>query len=98
MPQPRKTQPKRPRPCQLAVPGSNEKMMAKAADLACDHLFLGLEDAVAPSAKAPAKGQVVQALNSLQWKPKTLSVRILQNIIDKADLIGISLRPANIKP
>ena len=32
----------------LAVPGSSEKMLAKAATLAADQVFLDLEDAVSP--------------------------------------------------
>ncbi|MGI9323178.1 MAG: HpcH/HpaI aldolase/citrate lyase family protein, partial [Pseudomonadales bacterium] len=68
--------PQRLRRCQLSVPASSEKMMAKAAGLDCDHVFLDLEDAVAPSAKAEARGMAVKALNSLKWQPKTLSVRI----------------------
>ena len=45
--------PKRARRCQLSVPGSSEKMMAKAAGLAVDHIFLDLEDAVAPPKSRP---------------------------------------------
>lgn len=68
--------PRRPRRCQLSVPGSSEKMMSKAAGLDIDHVFLDLEDAVAPSAKTDARGKIVAALNGLAWKPKTLCVRI----------------------
>ena len=70
------TQPKRARRCQLSVPGSSAKMMAKAADLELDHVFLDLEDAVAPSAKPGARGMIVEALLRHQWRPKTLCVRI----------------------
>lgn len=70
------SQPRRLRRCQLAVPGSSEKMMAKAAGLDCDQVFLDLEDAVAPDAKAEARGLVVEALLRHDWKPKTLAVRI----------------------
>jgi citrate lyase subunit beta/citryl-CoA lyase len=69
-------QPRRPRRCQLSVPGSSEKMMAKAAGLEIDHVFLDLEDAVAPSAKPGARGLIVEALKSHDWKPRTLCVRI----------------------
>ena len=62
-------QPRRPRRCQLSVPGSSEKMMAKAAGLEIDHVFLDLEDAVAPSAKPGARGLIVEALKSHDWKP-----------------------------
>ena len=69
-------QPKRARRCQLSVPGSSEKMMSKAAGLDLDHVFLDLEDAVAPSAKPGARGMIVEALNSLDWQPRTVCVRI----------------------
>ncbi len=69
-------QPRRARRCQLSVPGSSEKMLTKAAGLTLDHVFLDLEDAVAPSAKPSARGMIVDALNDLEWKPKTLCVRI----------------------
>lgn len=70
------TQPKRARRCQLSVPGSSEKMMAKAADLELDHVFLDLEDAVAPSAKPGARGLIVDAINRHTWRPRTVCVRI----------------------
>jgi citrate lyase subunit beta/citryl-CoA lyase len=68
--------PKRARRCQLSVPGSNARMMEKAAGLDLDHVFLDLEDAVAPSAKQEARAMVVEALNSHDWKPRTVCVRI----------------------
>jgi len=61
---------------QLSVPGSNEKMMAKGAGSAADHVFLDLEDAVAPSAKVEARGKIVSALRTLDWGRKTRCVRI----------------------
>lgn len=69
-------QPKRARRCQLSVPGSSEKMMTKASGLDLDHVFLDLEDAVAPSAKPGARGMIVDALNGLDWQPRTVCVRI----------------------
>jgi citrate lyase subunit beta/citryl-CoA lyase len=68
--------PRRLRRVQLSVPGSNEKMMAKAAASAADHVFLDLEDAVAPSAKVAARGKIVTALKTLSWGKKTRCVRI----------------------
>jgi len=64
------------RRCQLAVPGSNEKMIKKAAGLDVDHVFCDLEDAVAPNAKAKARFMVCDALNHLDWGKTTRSVRI----------------------
>ncbi len=68
--------PKRARRVQLAVPGSSDKMMRKAAESQADHVFLDLEDSVAPSAKVAARAQVVEALKTLDWRGKTRCVRI----------------------
>ncbi len=68
--------PRRARRCQLSVPGSSEKMMGKAAGLAVDHIFLDLEDAVAPAEKPPARGKIVEALNSLDFGNSVRCVRI----------------------
>ncbi len=70
------TQPARPRRCTLAVPGSSEKMMTKAAALAVDQVLLDLEDAVAVDAKASARASVIDALKGLSWHAQTLSIRI----------------------
>ncbi len=70
------SQPQRLRRAELAVPGSNESMMAKAAAGAADLVFLDLEDAVAPNAKAQARTKVVNALNQLNWGRKSRCVRI----------------------
>jgi citrate lyase subunit beta/citryl-CoA lyase len=51
-------------------------MMTKAAALEVDHVFLDLEDAVAPSAKPSARGMIVDAINNLEWTPRTVCVRI----------------------
>lgn len=68
--------PRRLRRVQLAVPGSNERMMAKAAASDADHVFLDLEDAVAPAAKVASRAKVVEALRTLDWGRKTRCVRI----------------------
>ena len=68
--------PRRPRRVQLSVPGSSDKMMAKAAASRADHVFLDLEDAVAPSAKEGARQNIVKALKELDWTGKTRCVRI----------------------
>ena len=64
--------------CELAVPGSNPKMIEKAADSAADYVFLDLEDAVAPDDKLQARKNIIQALNDIDWagKGKTVSIRI----------------------
>lgn len=67
---------KRLRRVELAVPGSNERMMAKAAASKADMVFLDLEDAVAPNAKVAARAKIVEALKGLDWGRKTRCVRI----------------------
>ena len=69
-------QPKRLRRCQLAVPGSSEKMLTKAAASNADHVFCDLEDAVAPSAKPGARDTIADALNHLDWGHTVRCVRV----------------------
>jgi len=61
---------------ELAVPGSNPGMMEKAAQSEADYVFLDVEDAVAPDEKEKARKNIIQALNDIDWKGKTISVRI----------------------
>ena len=68
--------PIRLRRCELAVPGSSEKMMTKAAQMDVDYVFLDLEDAVAPSEKVASRGKIVSALNDLEWGRTVRCVRI----------------------
>lgn len=67
---------RRRRRVQLAVPASSARMMEKAAASAADHVFLDLEDAVAPQEKVNARMQAVRALNTLEWGERTRCVRI----------------------
>jgi len=61
---------------ELAVPGSNPTFMEKASKSNADVVFLDLEDAVAPDDKAPARKNIIAALNDLDWSGKTVSIRI----------------------
>jgi citrate lyase subunit beta / citryl-CoA lyase len=70
------TRPLRLRRSELSTPGTNAKMMAKAAASQADLVFLDLEDAVAPSQKAAARQPIVDALNGLDWGGKVRAVRI----------------------
>ncbi len=60
----------------LAVPGSSNKMIDKARSLPSDQVFLDLEDAVAPTAKASARTNVVAALNEGGWSNRLRVVRV----------------------
>ena len=70
------TRPLRLRRAELAVPGSNEHMMQKASQMDVDHIFLDLEDAVAPAEKVATRQKIVTALNELDWGRTVRCVRI----------------------
>jgi len=84
---------------ELAVPGSQERMIANAAKSAADLVFLDLEDAVAPAEKVAARERVVDALNNIDWGAKTRAVRINdvrtvwchEDIVDVVTRAGASL-------
>ena len=63
---------------ELAVPGSNPALFAKAAASDVDYVFLDLEDAVAPGDKEQARRNVIEGLRDIDWRGlgKTISVRI----------------------
>ncbi len=61
---------------ELTVPGINPKLFEKALASEADVVVLDLEDSVAPDDKPKARGQVIEALNHLDWSAKTVSVRI----------------------
>ena len=70
------TRPTRLRRSELSTPGSNPKMIERAASSAADLVFLDLEDAVAPSDKVSARQNIIAGLNDLDWGAKTRAVRI----------------------
>ena len=59
----------------LAVPASSERFIEKARGLRADEVFLDLEDAVAPSAKAQARANAVAALTA-DWGGRLVAVRV----------------------
>ncbi|MFW8595488.1 L-malyl-CoA/beta-methylmalyl-CoA lyase [Cribrihabitans neustonicus] len=68
--------PARPNRCQLFGPGSKVKLFEKMAASAADVINLDLEDSVAPSDKDQARANVIEAIGSVDWGSKYLSVRI----------------------
>ncbi len=68
--------PARPNRCQLFGPGSNTKLFPKMAASTADVINLDLEDSVAPSDKDVARANVIEALNTVDWGSKYMSVRI----------------------
>ena len=59
-----------------AVPGSNPRFLEKAQSLESDQVFLDLEDSVAPIAKADARKNIVDALNTGDWGKRVRTVRV----------------------
>jgi len=68
--------PARPNRCQLFGPGSNTKLFAKMAASDADVINLDLEDSVSPTDKDAARANVIEAINTVDWGTKYLSVRI----------------------
>ena len=61
---------------ELAVPGSNVRMLEKAPRTGADVVMLDLEDAVAPADKELAREQVIRALHEHDWSGCSVSLRI----------------------
>jgi citrate lyase beta subunit len=75
----------------LAVPATRRKMVEKALASDADGVFLDLEDAVAPNDKAGARGDVVRALQELDWhgRPKLFRANALDTPYFYRDLIEV---------
>lgn len=61
---------------ELAVPGSNIRMLEKAPRLGADIVFMDLEDSVTTSDKEQARKNVIHALLHYDWSLCAVSVRI----------------------
>ena len=63
---------------ELAVPGTNPALFAKALESEADYVFLDLEDAVAPGDKEQARLNVIKGLLEHDWRGrgKTICVRV----------------------
>lgn len=61
---------------ELAVPATSERFFLKAADSAADVVFIDLEDAVAPNQKVAARKLAIDAINTIDWRSKTVAVRV----------------------
>ena len=66
----------RPRRTCLTVPGSSERFLAKARQMAADEIILDLEDSVAPGAKLRARELVAAALDGGWPERRLLAVRV----------------------
>ena len=62
---------------ELAVPGSNLRMIEKAPNAGADCVFIDLEDAVAPDDKVQARKNAIEAIKAIPAdKPSMLSIRL----------------------
>ena len=66
----------KPRRSNLSVPGHIKKMHGKANEGQADVIMLDLEDSVPIAEKIAARNQVIDSLLNLNWKEKTVTVRI----------------------
>ena len=66
----------RRRRCVLSTPAASMKMIQHGAASDADEVFLDLEDSVVPLQKDQARLNVIEGLNSLDWKGKVTAVRI----------------------
>ena len=75
----------------LSVPGSRPDMIEKALCSEADLVFIDLEDAVAPEAKASSRGNVIAALRERDWRerPRAFRVNALDTPFFYRDLIEI---------
>jgi citrate lyase subunit beta/citryl-CoA lyase len=75
----------------LAVPATRRKMVEKALASDADGVFLDLEDAVAPEDKADARGDVIRALQELDWRgrPRLFRANALDTPYFYRDLIEV---------
>jgi hypothetical protein len=78
---------------ELAVPGSNVRMLERAPKLGADIVMLDLEDAVAPDDKPQARRNVIDALNECDWVSldgrliDVASIRMAENLLTKLEQI-----------
>lgn len=66
----------RARRCSLSVPGSSERMLAKAGRLGADEIVVDLEDSVAPVAKDQARQLVADFLERDEAPAAAVAVRV----------------------
>lgn len=83
----------------LAVPGNNAKFIDRAPQSAADVIFFDLEDSVPVDQKEVARRTVIAAINDLDFRGKTVSVRInaldtpfmYRDVIDIVETVGARL-------
>jgi citrate lyase subunit beta/citryl-CoA lyase len=79
------------------MPGSNARAMDKARGLPADAVVFDLEDAVAPDAKALARGQAIAAVRAGGYGPREVIVRVnaMATPWGRADLAAVATAGAD---
>lgn len=79
----------------LYIPGSKERALEKARDLAVDAIIFDLEDAVAPEEKAAARATLARFLDEVDYGPRARIVRINGFDTDwgRADAAAFAVHP-----
>ena len=79
----------------LSVPGSSEKMLAKAPTLGADEIVIDLEDSVAVGAKEDARVQVTEVLATAPYEGLNVAVRVNARGTPwcEADLVALAGAP-----
>lgn len=88
----------KPRRSNLSVPGHLKKMHDKACESQADVIMLDLEDSVPVEEKIKAREQVIDSLLSLDWRRKTVTVRInsLDTPFAHRDLLEVAERAGHV--
>jgi len=60
----------------LSVPGSSDRMLAKARELPADELVIDLEDSVVPDYKEGARATAIAAIRDGSWGERSVAVRV----------------------
>jgi len=87
----------RPRRSVLYMPGANARAMEKSREIDCDTVIFDLEDAVAPDAKATARGQVAAAVGAGGFGHREVVVRVngLDTPWGRDDVAAIAALPVD---
>src|SRR5215208_7089171 len=80
----------------LSVPGSSERMLAKAASLPADEIVIDLEDAVAPAEKDTARELVARILDQGELDGAAVRVNTPGSEWFDADVAELAGRAASL--
>jgi citrate lyase subunit beta / citryl-CoA lyase len=74
----------------LSVPGSSERMLAKAAGLPADEVVIDLEDSVVPERKQEARALAVDAVRAWEGEPPAVRINTLSSRWGAEDVAALA--------